>query len=237
MSPRGLHADGEKPDGYYRGVRQLPPYVGCGAGVATARYPRESPGRFRRHLAFLARPSRSRCIDSLHGQLRVQLTSRCANKTVMSGTRRTTMPPMPHSGAAQNKGYGRSDFAGQSWDCAAILPAPNSLYCGCERSFGPAPTSQRRAATRRHYPAGISRARCYRRPSTPGVRMQKISPAHRVPPECPECGWPGTVTVQQTIQGDRDVFVWRCIACNAKWPVRDRQENPRLRLSSEDPDT
>jgi hypothetical protein len=137
MSPRGLHADGEKPDGYYRGVRQLPPYVGCGAGVATARYPRESPGRFRRHLAFLARPSRSRCIDSLHGQLRVQLTSRCANKTVISGTRRTTMPPMPHSGAAQNKGYGRSDFAGQSWDCAAILPAPNSLYCGCERSFGP----------------------------------------------------------------------------------------------------
>jgi hypothetical protein len=58
------------------------------------------------------------------------------------------------------------------------------------------------------------------------VRMQKISPAHRVPPECSECGWPGTVTVQQTIQGDHVVLVWCCTACNAEWPIRYQQENP-----------
>jgi hypothetical protein len=56
--------------------------------------------------------------------------------------------------------------------------------------------------------------------------MPKIREVLRVPPECSECRWPGTVTLQQTIKGAQVVLVWCCIACNAEWPVIQRDENP-----------
>ena len=167
-----------------------------------------------------------------------QLTSRFANNTVIGGTRCTTMLPMPDSGAARNKGYSSGDFSGStaravrlSWRhqirsirAARELPdsAPSSKPPGCHAAPLPKPGSLARVVVKDLYP---------------GVRMQKISPAHRVPAECAECGWPGTVTVRQTIQADRAVLVWCCIACNAEWPLRDREETPRsLRVvRSEDP--
>ena len=46
------------------------------------------------------------------------------------------------------------------------------------------------------------------------------SPTPRVPSECSRCGWPGTVRLQRTLQGERVLFLWCCIACNAEWPVQ-----------------
>src|SRR5688500_658031 len=131
------------------------------------------------------------------------------------------------SGAAGNKGYCSGDFPRQSGrvsrnSAGTKFALPRIREISRTGADLPAPT-----ATRRHDPAGISRARLLSKNVYPWMRMQKISPAHRVPLECAECGWPGTVTVQQTVQGDRAFLVWCCIACNAEWPVRDREDNPR----------
>ena len=52
------------------------------------------------------------------------------------------------------------------------------------------------------------------------------TPMVRVPDECSRCGRWGTVNLQRTIESDRGVLVWRCIACNAEWPVRDNRKIP-----------
>jgi len=42
----------------------------------------------------------------------------------------------------------------------------------------------------------------------------------KVPPECPNCHRPHTITLEQTIKGDTVIFEWCCRACNHSWPVR-----------------
>jgi len=50
----------------------------------------------------------------------------------------------------------------------------------------------------------------------------------RVPPECDRCGAVGKVKLQQTLKGDQVLLEWCCTACNAEWPVKRRDQPPRV---------
>ena len=49
-----------------------------------------------------------------------------------------------------------------------------------------------------------------------------------VPPECIRCRAIHTLELQQTTKGGEIVLEWCCTICNAEWPVKRRDEQPRV---------
>ena len=64
------------------------------------------------------------------------------------------------------------------------------------------------------------------RVKVPAVPDTEVS--FRVPSERIRCGAPDTIKLQQTIKGGQINLEWLCIVCNGEWPVKRRDEQPRV---------